>query len=258
MKNNLYTAIMQVLTESKSHPMINVDGEMKHMTNSNGQQIHHSESGIRNFHRWFSNSKIVDKQKRPLVMYHGTASDIQKFDTAYAGKGNDQYGSGFYFSDNPEIANSYVHGNTDISHNAAPNVIPVYLSLKKPIYTSDTKPLSKDHIRRLIKSAPDHMDTLSNYGDVDYEGYNSVLNSAVNAHIDIPKFHAMNHIHNDFYNGNTQEFLKNFKKITGHDGAIEDTLDHKIVVVFDPNDIKSATGNIGEYGSSHNINENRF
>src|SRR5690606_29107474 len=51
---------------------IEMDGAERPTTNSNGQPIAATEEGIRNFWRWFGDSKVVDEQGRPLVVYHGT------------------------------------------------------------------------------------------------------------------------------------------------------------------------------------------
>lgn len=254
---SLLDAVNKVLMNEaqEEHPMIEVDGVMKHRHNSLGQPIHHTDEGIRNFHRWFGNSKAVDEHGRPSVFYHGTASDIEHFDQDFIGHGVDQLGSGFYFADSPYIANRYVHGSQNVKHSAAPNILPTYISLKNPIRVGDRSPLKKEHIKKLIQSAPDHKDALSNFGDVDYDGYEKVLNVAVNAHRDIPKLDSMNYIHNDFYSGNAKEFVNNFKKITGHDGVMNDRDEQKIAVVFDPKDIKSATGNSGAFAHPTKITE---
>jgi hypothetical protein len=51
---------------------ININGVDRPTTNSNGKPIHSTEEGVRNFWRWFGDSKVVDEQGRPLVVYHGT------------------------------------------------------------------------------------------------------------------------------------------------------------------------------------------
>jgi len=45
---------------------------------------------------WFGNSKIVDKNGDPLVVYHGTDVEFDKFDPTKARKG--WLGKGFYFT----------------------------------------------------------------------------------------------------------------------------------------------------------------
>lgn len=239
--------------KENEHPMIDVDGSLKHRNNSMGQPIHSTEEGIRNFHRWFGKSKTVDEHGRPQVMYHGTSSDIPKFNLAHTGKGTDQQGSGFYLTNNPELASHYSYASSEYNHNKnsekTPNVIPTYVSIKKPLNINSEKPLSRSHVIRLIQNAPNHEETLGdNWGDIPTEGYHRVLKTAVDSYSDIPAYHAMNSMHNDFYDGHPEHFLKSFKKITGHDGVITDNQNGtQIISVFTPNQIKSSIGNKGSF-----------
>ncbi len=52
------------------------------------------------FYRWFGNSKVVDDQGRPLVVYHGTSADFNTFDTGKGGSVWDDDASrvGIFFS----------------------------------------------------------------------------------------------------------------------------------------------------------------
>lgn len=96
-----------------SSKTINIDGVTRPTTNSNGQPIAQTEEGLRNFWRWFGDSKVVDKQGRPLVVYHGTAYDFSDFDAGrHRSILNDKYqGDGFHFSDNPSVASRYADAN---------------------------------------------------------------------------------------------------------------------------------------------------
>lgn len=92
---------------------IEVDGKVRPTTNSNGKPIAQTEEGLRNFWRWFGDSKVVDAEGRPLVVYHGTAYDFDNFD---AGRNrtelNDKYqGDGFHFSPDPQVASRYADAN---------------------------------------------------------------------------------------------------------------------------------------------------
>ena len=99
---------------------INIDGKERTVYNSNGERIAQSEPALRNFYKWFGNSKVVDEQGRPLVVYHGTSAE---FDTFLQDKvNNTSEGYGFYFIDNESVAQGF--GNT----------MPVYLSLQNPQY----------------------------------------------------------------------------------------------------------------------------
>ena len=61
-----------------------------------------------NFKRWFGNSKIVDDSGNPLVVYHGTADNIDIFDDVWSGSTteNNKYG-GFFFTNDKDVAQDY-------------------------------------------------------------------------------------------------------------------------------------------------------
>lgn len=86
-------------------------------------------------------SKAVDAQGDPIRLYHGTNADVPLFDGQ---RSNSKSKTGapansFFFSDSPEVAGSYtVEWQGDFSqrlHDGA-NVMPVYLSIKKPLKVS--------------------------------------------------------------------------------------------------------------------------
>jgi hypothetical protein len=59
---------------------LDIDGVARPTRNSTGQPIHPTEEGVRNFWLWFGDSKVVDAEGRPLVVYHGTdAADFGEF-----------------------------------------------------------------------------------------------------------------------------------------------------------------------------------
>ena len=53
---------------------ININGVDRTVYNSNGDRIAMSDPALRNFYNWFGDSKVVDEQGRPLVVYHGTSA----------------------------------------------------------------------------------------------------------------------------------------------------------------------------------------
>lgn len=65
---------------SRQPDTINIDGTERPTTNSEGKRIHPTEEGIRNFWKWFGDSKVVDDQGRPLVVYHGTDDQFNEVD----------------------------------------------------------------------------------------------------------------------------------------------------------------------------------
>nr|DAO76762.1 MAG TPA: PolyVal ADP-Ribosyltransferase [Microviridae sp.] len=98
---------------------INIDGVERTVYNSNGDRIAKSEPALRNFYKWFGDSKVVDEQGRPLVVYHGTDATFNVFDTkTYGGA----FGFGSYFSDSYAAAESY-----------GENVFETYLKVENPL-----------------------------------------------------------------------------------------------------------------------------
>ena len=98
---------------------IEIDGEKKSTRNSEGNFIADTEEGIRNFYKWFGNSKVVDENGKPLVVYHGTEEDFNTFDMSKGRSNMDIQGS--FFS--PWELDAKGYGR---------NVMPVYLSIKTP------------------------------------------------------------------------------------------------------------------------------
>ena len=67
------------------------------------------------FKRWFGDSKVVDAEGRPLVVYHGTTSDVSEFSADKLGsktEANSALG-GFFFAKSPRSAETYAAVTTD-------------------------------------------------------------------------------------------------------------------------------------------------
>lgn len=75
------------------------------------------------FRKWFGDSKVVDDEGKPLVVYHGTEGDFDAFSTG--GGRLETRDTGSFFSSDPNTAYSYA-GNKG-------KMYPVYLSIKKPL-----------------------------------------------------------------------------------------------------------------------------
>jgi hypothetical protein len=94
------------------------------------------------FKRFFKDSKVVDVNGEPLVVYRGTRTNVSKFDTT----------NGVYFTENTRAANIYA------GESEGANVIPAYLNIANP-YTAkdygDIGVFTKDKIQRLKKEGFD-------------------------------------------------------------------------------------------------------
>ena len=92
------------------------------------ESLSHSDE----FNKWFGDSKVVNENGDPLVMYHGTKKSDQGKAFTYFNVYNANYGLfgyGGYFTDDPRIASEYAgkgKGET-------PTVYPVFLSIKNPL-----------------------------------------------------------------------------------------------------------------------------
>ncbi len=93
------------------------------------------------FKKWFGDSKVVDANGEPMVVYHGSAGDFNTFDGAKASTASMHATAyiGHYFSVSPEVASSFVPQNRDmttwpntVGPQAGGNVMPVYLAIKNP------------------------------------------------------------------------------------------------------------------------------
>ncbi|NYT45145.1 hypothetical protein H0A64_09965 [Alcaligenaceae bacterium] len=163
------------------------------------------------FREWFGDSKVVDDTGAPLVVYHGTKSDVTEFQLGKA-KRRDAgwFGDGFYLSGSSELASSYAMREADHSITERPaNVMPLYVKLENP-YRIDLSQLSYDEGSNFTKK----------------------------------------------FGGN--DGFKQWLSENGYDGVIGfrdpeiagEGAQHWEVVVFEPSQIKSATGNRGTFDAN--------
>lgn len=75
------------------------------------------------FKKWFGDSKVVDKNGKPLVVYHGTENNFKIFKNLGQSR---QIGAniGFFFTSDKDMAKEYANGG---------RVLPTYLSIKNPL-----------------------------------------------------------------------------------------------------------------------------
>lgn len=88
-----------------------------------------------NLRAWFGNSKVVDTNGLPMIVYHGTANDFSTFKNLYRD-------FGIHFG-NREAANEFA------KHSGA-RVIPVYLKITKPFTMPDIFGPDEDHLRQVM------------------------------------------------------------------------------------------------------------
>lgn len=125
------------------------------------------------FRNWFGDSKVVDEKGAPLVVYHGTTSDVESFnikDLSGANFGDKSEGLAFFTNkrnDHPDSASDYTEPGMP-----GGNVIPAYVSLKNPLVVladgeySTVFKFDKNHaaIRQAMKDGG-HDGVIVKYGD---------------------------------------------------------------------------------------------
>jgi len=103
--------------------------------NSLGQRIAKTDAQIAAFWRWFGKSKAVDKQGRPLVLYHGVerapSFESFRFDPSITGA----LGPGIYLTSDLKIANEYT-GAPWKRETERQRIYPVYARILNPFVES--------------------------------------------------------------------------------------------------------------------------
>lgn len=84
------------------------------------------------FKEWFGNSKVVDANGKPLVVYHGTPDKRDIESSGFAPSVS--RGSVYFFTDNKRVADTYADDRRAWDYqNAEPDTLPVYLSIQNPM-----------------------------------------------------------------------------------------------------------------------------
>lgn len=192
------------------------------------------------FKRWFgdwqnkpqSASKVVNADGSPKIMYHGSPAQFSIFDRKKA-KSSGLYGRGFYFTDSDTHAGTY--GNT----------YSVYLNVRNPLKAGETK-IDVKQIRAFLEVIAENEDySIENYGTYDVD---SILRNIMGGKSKVDAFKIINDI-NATAIGDMVEAVELFNSVNGttFDGIIVPTE----TVVFKPNQIKSATDNVGTFDGNN-------
>lgn len=134
-------------------------------------QIRREQTDTPEFKKWFGDSKVVDEDGDPVVVYHGTGKNFDSFDVGRAGSGSGtpQEKAIFLTTDKNEASDrAEIAGVGDESdHRGA--VMPVYVKAENP-YTSDlTTYNSKRFSEEIAKAKSLGHDSIF-FPKVDYKG----------------------------------------------------------------------------------------
>ncbi|MBQ3022666.1 MAG: hypothetical protein IJD91_05040, partial [Clostridia bacterium] len=223
------------------------------------------------FKLWFGDwssgkgSKVVDADGRPLVVYHGTGTTIEEFLPEFTGRGNDQYGSGFYFTTDKSTADGYTTRTLNEQDKPGgmdnPNVIPAYLNIRHPLVVDATKTsnlysidVSPVMASRIISRMPDIMDpensVLGDYFDEYWErGPKNYMISQLAREYEW----TLGSLATDIFRDYPTEYRQAVRDVLGYDGVqINFKNGEKHFVAWFPNQIKHATENSGAFSKKDN------
>jgi hypothetical protein len=172
------------------------------------------------FKAWFGDSKVVDKDGNPLVVYHGAAKGFTQFNPKKIGARDPGFfGAGFYFTPDEEAAWSYASSasEADRTDEGKAKVIPAFISLQKPFIWDMEAGDGAKATRQALQGMGIERSSV--------RGDSSALSTQ-----------------------NERRKFNDGMRVGGHDGVIvrdEDGI--REVVAFSPTQIKSAIGNRGTF-----------
>lgn len=164
------------------------------------------------FKAWFGDSKVVDADGKPLVVYHGTGDLVTEFDLDHPNRRDTGWlGTGVYVTTRPSIADAYASMKAGAS---GQNVIPLYARVENPYYAT-----SADKQRLQLISSRDGKSA----GRLAADQFTQAL----------------------IARGHDGVILEYAASEVGQSNASRE------IVVFSPSAVKSATGNVGAFDASN-------
>jgi len=244
------------VVENVSHPKFKDRIGEKSEEYSNWKKQNINEGVFLNFLESFKNKKTNNLIESILKgyqiiyevigpVYHGTGSDIKEFKYEFTNQGADQLGSGFYFTDSPQEASAYstTRKSSDQPKPGGednPTVITAKLNINNPLDADAVGNITYKQVRSIILMSPQLDDGLSNWGDVEYSGRESVLRDAVEGYVIENEniLRGLFSLANDFYRDNIEQFNKVIRTVLGYDGVVKHWDDRTHYVAWFPEQIK--------------------
>ena len=185
------------------------------------------------FKAWFGDSKVVDSDGKPLVVYHGTVEDVSEFDPGRAGQEKySDWGNGIYFTPSPATADYYRGEAAKKRDTESDRLWALMEAEEKKTTWSNGSPTYTDEHTRLTQDWRSARATAENRAGVVMPVYLSIKNPLIEEYSRMP-----------------DPSLADHAKTKGHDGIIvlngSGGIDE--IVAFKPEQIKSAIGNNGNF-----------
>lgn len=196
-----------------------------------------------------NSSKVVDENGEPMVVYHGSNNEFTKFDTARIGSSTGTSdGRGFYFTTDKDYANSFGKDG---------NVLSVFLNIDNPLSLKE-KTITKQQLFDIIKridekevAADGEHWLISNYANYYDVGIDGAIREA--AESEYPYSDNDVELVNSLISasGNFKDVVNSVYEVTGKSSEIVPKENGTVhYVVTNPNQIKSATSNNGNFSTT--------
>lgn len=203
------------------------------------------------FKRWFGNSKAVDKNGKPLVLYHGTRQDFTAFDKGKLGAATEAASAskGFFFSNRPQTAESYTNIVLPDEKAAHDALFDEGTKLRKSAFRSRS-PDPKKRAERMNRLAREGDELLQQASEMRRQGgnvmpvYLSMKNPLV---YDMKGKRYRDQSYSDIIERAISEGRDGVIIKNTYDAVLGDGIADDVYVIFDPKQVKSAIGNSGKF-----------
>ena len=198
-------------------------------------------------------SKVVDENGEPKVVYHGSTAMFNEFRSKFIGHSTGTAdGRGFYFTTDKSYAEGFKSKDGRVIE-AFLNIRDTLDYKKKTIGKSALKKIIKEIDRAEFEADGEHY-FISNFGNYYDKGIDKVIDEATESNYDfcdtdVEIFNVLVTSGADF-----DLTAKAIKNVTGKDGEIvpkDNNTTH--FIIFNSNQAKSATDNIGTYSENPDI-----
>ena len=211
-----------------------------------------------NFKKWFGDwendpknaSKVVDENGEPMVVYHGGTVE-NEFSFEFMGRHGTSEGYGFYFAKNKKQALGY-------EETTKGRLVEAFLNIRK-FASNDAITITRAQYKKVLKGLLSiDKESLANYGyDIYTDGEYRVIESAMTEYDSSESDTSVIAGLANSGAGTTGDVIDLFRKISGvqgvstYSGTSAQAGVNEIYVVFSPNDIKSATANVGTFDAEN-------
>lgn len=196
------------------------------------------------FKAWFKDSKVVDENGKPLAVYHGTKNAPSEFTASRIGSASTMFGDyeverhGIFAAEDPELADEYANQGERPTNQT---VMPLYMAINNPLDTVDGQ--YTDVIWNGIEEAAGALGSENPYRTARFIG-------------DLWGRGELWKLFDADENNDPAWNIALFKK-AGYDGlrilerSEGDVENTAAWVAFEPTQVKSATGNNGDFDATN-------